>query len=277
MLRYVVLILLSLVFTGHISRKTIHLINGISEVSEDTPEKDRVSEPEKPAIDTSMLEIDFCGDQLPLNESHVARRYHNAVKHFNHPTYSQYKKQVAADLKVISKILKQYNLPSDLKYIPLVESNFTSFAISPRGAVGYWQLMPQTAMALGLRVDDIVDERKDLIRSTHAAAKYLKWLYGELGNWTLAAAAYNSGPGKLIKQMGLQKKNDFYQLRLNNETAKYVYKIVAVKELFNSPERSGTWGDEAFLVSLSEYHRGIANAKAGKDLIPEDTKIVQVK
>lgn len=275
MLRYVVLILLSFVFTGHISRKTIHLISGISEVSEDTPEKDRVSEPEKPAIDTSMLEIDFCGDQLPLKESHVARRYHNAVKHFSHPTYSQYKKQVAADLKVISKILKQYNLPPDLKYIPLVESNFTSFAISPRGAVGYWQLMPQTAMALGLRVDDIVDERKDLVRSTHAAAKYLKWLYGELGNWTLAAAAYNSGPGKLIKQMGLQKKNDFYHLRLNNETAKYVYKIVAVKELFNSPERSSTWEDEEFLVSLSEYHRSIA--KTGKDLIPEDTKVVQVK
>lgn len=274
MSRYALLILLSLVvLTGYISKQSSALTGGTSKTPEAAPEKDSVLTTEKPAIDTLMLQIDFCGDQLPLAESHVARRYHNAVKHFHHPTYSQYKKQVSADLKVITKILRQYHLPPDLKYIPLVESNFTSFAVSPRGAVGYWQLMPQTAIALGLRVDDIIDERTDLVKSTHAAARYLKWLYSELGNWTLAAAAYNSGPGKLIKQMGLQKKNNFYQLRLNNETSKYVYKIVAVKELFNSPQRSLAWADEEFLASLSEYQLSIN--RTGKDLVPRNTAVAQ--
>ncbi len=272
MLRYVVLILLSVIFTGHISRQTIQLIDEISGSTEGVSSTDSTQTIAGPVIDTTMLQIDFCGDELPLTESHVARRYHNAVKHFSHPNYREYKKQVAADLKVISKILRQYNLPTDLVYIPLVESNFTSFAVSPKGAVGYWQFMPQTAIALGLRVDDIVDERTDLVKSTHAAAKYLKWLYGELGNWTLAAAAYNAGPARLIRQMDAQKKNNFYQLRLNSETSKYVYKIVAVKELFNKPERSSTWLDEDFLASLSEYHSYLNRPK---DLIPDNTKVAQ--
>lgn len=272
MLRYAVLILMSVVLTGYTSRLTIHLIDEIGESTKKVAPKDSTLVIKESIIDTTMLQIDFCGDQLPLKESHVARRYHNAVKHFSHPHYTQYKKQISADLKVISKILKQYQLPEDLKYIPLVESNFTSFAVSPKGAVGYWQLMPQTAIALGLRVDDIVDERTDLVKSTHAAAKYLKWLYGELGNWTLAAAAYNTGPGKLIKQMEAQKKNNFYQLRLNNETSKYIYKIVAVKELFNKPERSNTWLSHDFLASLSEYHTSLSKTK---DLIPKTSSIAQ--
>lgn len=272
MLRYVVLIFVSIILTGHISRKTIQLMGAMSEPAVNEAKADSILTLESPAIDTTMLQIDFCGDQLPLREPHVARRYQAAVKHFSHPNYKEYKKQVTADLKLISKILKQYNLPADLKYIPLVESNFTSFAVSPKGAVGYWQLMPQTAIALGLRVDDIVDERSDLVKSTHAAAKYLKWLYGQLGDWTLAAAAYNAGPGKLIKQMDAQKKNSFYQLRLNSETSKYVYKIVAVKELFNKPERSSNWLDEAFLTSLSDYHSSLSKKN---ELIPKRTTIAQ--
>jgi membrane-bound lytic murein transglycosylase D len=275
MLRYAVLILLSFILTGHISKQTIHLINKISEPAESSSEKDSIPSVEKPLIDTLMLQINFCGDKVPLKEPHVARRYHNAVKHFSHPAYREYKKQVSNDLKVISRILKHYNLPSDLKYIPLVESNFTSFAVSPKGAVGYWQLMPQTAIALGLRVDQTVDERTDLIKSTHAAAKYLKWLYGELGDWTLAAAAYNSGPAKLIRQMETQKKNNFYQLRLNNETSRYVYKIVAVKELFNAPGRSNTWLSEDFLASLSEYQR--AHTATEKELLPKKSVVAQSK
>ncbi|WP_345032982.1 lytic transglycosylase domain-containing protein [Ravibacter arvi] len=267
MLRYAVLICLSLLLMGHISKKAIALMDDLGDKTTEggTVAPDSTLATEKPLIDTTMLAIDFCGDRIPLREPHVARRYHAAVKHFNHPTYQQYKKQVAGDLKIISKILKQYNLPRDLKYIPLVESNFTSFAVSPRGAVGYWQFMPQTAIALGLRVDETIDERTDLVKSTHAAARYLKWLYGEMGNWTLAAAAFNSGPGKMIKQMGLQKKNNFYHLRLNSETSKYVYKIVAVKELFNSPERSSNWVDAGFLASLSAYHRSIS--PTGKNVL----------
>jgi len=277
MSRYVVLILVSIFLSGYITKNASFFRNNLSESTNKNESTDKAAVTDsiqvagEPIIDTTLLQIEFCGDQVPLKDLHVARRYQNAVKHFSHRNYLQYKKRAAADLKVISKILKQHHLPVDLKYIPMVESNFDPVAISPKGAVGYWQLMPQTAIALGLRVDDIVDERTDLVKSTHAAAKYLKWLYGELGNWTLAVAAYNSGPAKLIRQMDAQKKNNFYHLRLNNETSKYVYKIVAVKELFNNAERSNAWLDENFLASLSAYHNSI-----NKALIPKTTSVAQI-
>jgi len=260
MLRYAALVLFSVLLTGYISKHTNKNLGKIGHPNEvHTAIDSTLSESDstilEPAFDPALLEIDFCGDPLPLNEPHVARRYHNAVKQFSHPAYKENLTLAKADLKVIAKILKQHHLPADLMYIPLVESNFNPIAVSPRGAVGYWQLMPQTAIALGLRVDDITDERTDLVKSTHAAAKYLKWLYSELGDWTLAAAAYNAGPGKLIRQMEAQKKNNFYQLRLSTETGRYVYKIVAVKELMNAPSRVSTWANEQFVASVTEYHR----------------------
>lgn len=282
MLRYAILVLFSVFLTGQISNYAKRLFSKVGNSSEiHTAPDSLITEPDTVPvlfrdfdIDPAMLEIDFCGDPLPLNEPHVARRYHNAVKHFSHPAYKESILLAQADLKVIKRILKQHHLPTDLTYIPLVESNFNSFAVSPKGAVGYWQLMPQTALALGLRVDDEVDERTDLIKSTHAAAKYLKWLYGELGDWTLAAAAYNSGPGKLIRQMEAQKKNNFYHLRLNNETSRYVYKIVAVKEMMNMPTRLQTWANEDFFASLTEYHRSL-NRQPVSEMVLANPSVAQ--
>ena len=205
-------------------------------------------------LDSSLLEIHFCGDELPLHDAAVARRYQKAVEAFDNPAFKANRHKVASELKTINQILKKHKVPSDFRYVPLIESNFVATAVSPKGAGGYWQLMPETARALGLRVDATVDERRDLIKSTNAAAKYLQWLYGQLGDWTLVAAAYNVGPGKLIKHMDSQKKNDFYQLRLNNETSKYVYKIVAAKEWFNAPTRCREWTSEGFLAKVSEFH-----------------------
>lgn len=136
---------------------------------------------------------------------------------------------------VIIPILQQYNIPEDFKYLPVVESGFTN-ATSAVGAQGVWQFMPATAAAMGLEVRSDVDERNHLLKSTHAACRYLRQLYGQLHSWTLAAAAYNAGAGNISRNIRKQGSNDYYQLMLNNETARYIYKIIAIKQLFESPE-----------------------------------------
>jgi len=257
MLRYATLAVFALSLTGSIFKQ-----RGASKSDHTTAQKSAL-----PAVDTTppaaheirldgaLLQVHFCGDTLPLKDPAVARRYHNALKHYVFPDFKHYKKKVSADLNTIGQILKNYKIPTDFRYVPVVESHFYADAISPRGATGYWQFMPETAKALGLRVDDEVDERTDLVKSTHAAAKYLKWLYGQLGDWTLVAVAYNIGPGRLIKHMDKQKKNDFYQLRLNSETSRYIYKLVAVKEWFNKPDRCEVWMEDGFLAQVSEFYK----------------------
>lgn len=191
--------------------------------------------------DHFLLNVRFCEDTLPLLKPHVAKRYHNEVRNYNHPSFWKQKSRVEKNLKVIAPILKEYGIPSDLKYIPIVESGLDAEAISPRGAGGYWQLMPNTARSLGLIVTDSLDERKNLVKSTHAAARYLKGLHKQLGDWTLVAAAYNAGPNRLASRINQQIETDYFDLKLNSETAKYVYKLVAVKEWLNEPKRSRLW------------------------------------
>jgi hypothetical protein len=136
---------------------------------------------------------------------------------------------------LIIPILQQYNIPEDFKYLPVVESGFTN-ATSAVGAQGVWQFMPATAAAMGLEVSYNNDERNHLLKSTHAACRYLQQLHSQLHSWTLAAAAYNCGAGNIARNMKKQGNSDYYQLRLNNETAQYIYKIIAIKQLFESPE-----------------------------------------
>src|SRR5690606_12401880 len=125
-------------------------------------------------------------------------------------------------------------LPLDLKYLPIVESGFTN-ATSHAGAAGYWQLMPATAREYGLVVNDVVDERLDINKATEAACKQLRSYYASLGVWALTLAGYNFGIGNISKAMKKQGK-DYFTMQLNEETSLYVYKIIAVKELFEYPE-----------------------------------------
>ncbi|NSL87945.1 lytic transglycosylase domain-containing protein [Chitinophaga solisilvae] len=136
---------------------------------------------------------------------------------------------------VIEPILRQYEVPLDFKYLPIVESGLTN-ATSPVGAQGVWQIMPGTAAELGLAVSEGYDERNHLIKATHAACRLIRNLHTQLKSWTLAAAAYNAGPGNISRNIRRQGSTDYYQLLLNNETAQYIYKIIAIKQLFESPE-----------------------------------------
>lgn len=148
-------------------------------------------------------------------------------------------KKAETYLPMIAKILKSHGIPEDFKYIPLVESGLSKAVVSSKGAGGYWQFMPATARLYGLRVNGAVDDRKDLVKSTHAAARYLKYLYAQFGNWTLVAAAYNVGDGSLKGSIRRQKKDDYFALKLNNETGSYVYKLVSMKEIIEHPQKHG--------------------------------------
>ncbi|MCU0417730.1 MAG: lytic transglycosylase domain-containing protein [Cytophagaceae bacterium] len=147
-------------------------------------------------------------------------------------------KNAAIWLPVFERMLTQQGIPEDFKYIPIVESGLQN-VYSPKGAVGFWQLKENTAIELGLIVNAEVDERLHPIRSTQAAIRFFKQAYKEFGTWTLAAASYNRGMGGMQRAMDKQGVNDFYDLDLNRETASYIYRLLAVKDVMEHPNKYG--------------------------------------
>lgn len=182
-------------------------------------------------------QIDFCGEVVPMERDFVSFRLMDVIK--RNLRYQGYlpalRLKAEQYFPIIEPILQQYQVPLDFKYLPIVESGLSN-ATSPVGAQGVWQIMPGTAAELGLTVSAGYDERNHLIKATHAACKLIRLLHDQLNSWTLAAAAYNAGSGNISKNIKRQGSSDYYQLMLNNETAQYIYKIIAIKQLFESPE-----------------------------------------
>ncbi|MFW5944100.1 MAG: lytic transglycosylase domain-containing protein [Bacteroidota bacterium] len=139
---------------------------------------------------------------------------------------------------VIEKILEENNIPEDFKYIPLIESELTH-SISPAGAVGFWQFLQGTAREYGLEVNYQVDERYNIEKSTEAACSFLNSAYERFGSWTLAAAAFNFGRSAMLRQLDRQEVDSYYNLLLNEETARYIFRILAMKLIMNDPEEYG--------------------------------------
>ncbi|SDG07321.1 transglycosylase SLT domain-containing protein [Chitinophaga filiformis] len=189
------------------------------------------------ALTGTAQQVNFCGEIVPMERDFVSYKLMDVIK--GHLKYRNFlpvlKAKTDIYFPIIIPILHQYNIPEDFKYLPVVESGFTN-ATSAVGAQGVWQFMPATAAAMGLEVRYDNDERNHLLKSTHAACRYLQQLYSQLHSWTLAAAAYNCGAGNISRNVRKQGSNDYYQLMLNNETAQYIYKIIAIKQLFESPE-----------------------------------------
>jgi membrane-bound lytic murein transglycosylase D len=146
-------------------------------------------------------------------------------------------------MPMISKALSEEGLPEELGYLALVESELMVSATSPVGAVGLWQFVPATARQYGLRIDDWVDERRDPIKSTRAAAAYLKELHSYYGRWFLVTAAYNAGPGTINKALQTSKASDFWGMKqkdqLSQETLNFVPKFVAMSLIANDPSKYG--------------------------------------
>ena len=191
-------------------------------------------------VPTQAHEIFFCGERIPLNDE-VAKKLMNIIKkQVNYGLLSQLRLKTSDDMRVIEEVLRLTGLPQDIKYLAVVESGFRNVE-SSAGAVGFWQLMPDAARQWGLIINSIVDERLLLRPSTYAACQHLTTNYKKIKadfgvySWVLAAAAYNVGLNAMQKQIKRQG-NNYFEMSLNKETAEYVYKIIAVKELFEYPE-----------------------------------------
>ena len=139
---------------------------------------------------------------------------------------------------LIEPILEKNGIPEDFKYIPLIESQLTN-VVSPQGATGFWQLVEPTARQYGLEITEDVDERYNVTKSTEAACKYFKEAYKQFNNWTLVAASYNLGMTGIQSQLNRQKVNSYYDVLLTEETARYIYRLLAMKEIISRPKVYG--------------------------------------
>ncbi|MEP7108447.1 MAG: lytic transglycosylase domain-containing protein [Ferruginibacter sp.] len=186
-------------------------------------------------------DIFFCDERIPVEDRFVADKLMNIIrKQINYVNMPKLREGVKKYFGIVEYYLRATGLPEDFKYLPIVESGFQN-AISNKGAGGYWQIMPPTAKERGLAMTEDMDERNDINKSTYAACKeiarnylIIKKTYG-ISSWVLTAAAYNYGIGNISNNIKRQGTN-YFQMNLNAETAAYVYKIIAIKELFEFPE-----------------------------------------
>lgn len=185
-------------------------------------------------------ELEFCGEQVPLERIDVRERLDRELlvnTYWQSNTLLAHKR-AARWFPLMENILKREGVPDDMKYLALIESGLTN-AVSPAGATGYWQFLKETGIQHGLEIDHEVDERYHVEKSTLAAANYLKAAHARFGSWTMAAAAYNLGQGGVNKQIARQRQEGYYDLLLPEETSRYVFRILAMKEIIRDPERYG--------------------------------------
>lgn len=156
-------------------------------------------------------------------------------------------------IKLMKGILREKDIPEEMVFLPLIESGFNPFAYSPKQAAGYWQFIASTAKKYGLKINWWIDERRNLIKSTMAAADYLKDLYGIFGSWNLAIAAYNAGEGRILRALRKTKTSDYWDLQktkyIKRETKNYVPKFIAASIIANNPDDFG-FGDLEYLPPL---------------------------
>lgn len=211
--------------------------------------------------------FDFAGELVPVANQDVRDRLDKelVMNTYLHGSTLLNLKMAGRYFPLIERILMEENIPDDFKYLVPVESNFSN-ATSPAGAKGFWQLMPSTAKELGLIVNDKIDERYNVELATRAACKFIKTLYNRFGNWTLVAAAYNGGGGRIDRELKAQKVNNFYDLYLNPETSKYIFRILAIKEVMSSPSNFGYDIDQVELYKPLTTTRQIEVTGAIPDL-----------
>jgi len=220
------------------NKKTTLNTNNLHTIKEDT------EEPE-----FTIAQLEFANETLPLGDTKVAGKMKRILASFGYQNLqtNRLHRKAAEWFPIIEPILAAYGIPNDFKYMPLVESGLQA-GTSPKGAAGFWQFMPGTARMYGLKVNANIDERKNLRKSTIAACKYMKELYGIFNSWTLVAAAYNVGDGHMKKQINKQNQDNYFKLKLNTETGGYVYKLISMKEILENPARNGYETQKALIA-----------------------------
>ena len=184
--------------------------------------------------------FNFAGEGMPMTNFDVRERLDRelSVNSYWHSSTLLNIKSSTRYFPMIEKILKENEVPDDFKYLAVAESSLRNVR-SPAGAKGIWQFMKGTGEFYDLEINSEVDERYHVEKATVAACKYLKSYKKKFGNWTLAAAAYNMGGTKLKKEIANQGAESYYDLNLNSETNRYVFRIVAIKEILNRPQNFG--------------------------------------
>jgi membrane-bound lytic murein transglycosylase D len=190
-------------------------------------------------------DLNFSGEIVPQDDPEIMERID---REFLVNTYWQSNailllKRAHKYFPIIEPILAEHNIPDDFKYLAVAESGLQN-VVSSAGATGFWQFMKTTAREYGMEVNENVDERYHLEKSTEAACKYLQRSYKKYGSWTLAAASYNTGPGSLDRYRSTQDESDYYNLLLSEETGRYVFRILALKEILSDSEKYGFIVDE---------------------------------
>lgn len=182
----------------------------------------------------------FAGEKMPLEFFDVRESLDREllISAYRHSSTITLIKKANRFFPQIEPILAEYGLPDDFKYLAVAESDLANL-ISPVGATGFWQIMEATGKEQGMEINTEVDERYDLEKSTRFACKYILKAYEKYGSWTMAAASYNAGNRGIDEQVGIQNETNYYDLLLNEETARYIFRIASYKLIFTSPEEYG--------------------------------------
>ncbi len=198
--------------------------------------------------------LNFAGESVPLYSSEIWERFDNELLrnvYFQSNTLLYFKK-ANKFFPIIEPVLKEYGIPDDFKYLAVIESGLEN-VVSPSGAAGFWQIMKKTAKEYDLEINDDVDERYNLEKSTVAACNYLNDAYKQFGEWTIAAASYNMGRAGISRRLKEQRVENYYDLYLNSETARYIFRILALKEILQNPQKYGFFFKKKDLYMMPNY------------------------
>jgi membrane-bound lytic murein transglycosylase D len=199
--------------------------------------------------------VTFAGEAMPLDnfDTRESLEREMIISAYRHSSTILIIKRAHRYLPVIEKILAENKIPDDFKYLAAAESEYSNM-VSPAGAVGFWQIMAGTGKEEGMEINNVVDERYNIERSTQFACDYFRKSYEKYSNWTLSAASYNGGRSALDEQIKIQKEDNYYDLLLAEETARYIFRAVAYKLIISDPGNYGFDLDSTDLYSPLKYY-----------------------
>lgn len=204
--------------------------------------------------------VSFAGEKMPLENLDTRESLEREIitTAYRHSSTILIIKKAHRYFPVIEKILAQNGIPDDFKYLAVAESDLIN-QVSPAGATGFWQIMSETGKEQGLEINNEVDERYSIEKSTKFACDFFKKSFEKYGNWTLTAASYNGGRNAIDDQVEIQKENNYYDLLLSEETARYIFRVVAYKLVMNDPLTYG------FEIDKKEYYPELKYSEAKVD------------
>lgn len=200
------------------------------------------SNPENLKYHIDALErFSFAGEPIPFNQKVKRKKFETELNKIasNSTETGLLLRHAEIWFPILEPILAQHNIPDDFKYIAVVESGLKRQVVSGRGAAGFWQIISSTGQDLGLTINNEIDERYNAVKATHAVCKHFQESKTYFGSWTNAAASFNMGMTALIKECKRHKSNSYHDLKLNRESSKYLYKILAYKEILEHPKKYG--------------------------------------